>query len=288
MQESIEQIRRRKAQFRQEAMRRRAELPNKDHRSLRIWQRLLALPEFQAARTILFYVHYGDEVRTQALLRWLLGQSGSGPLYSASDAEAEAFGLAASEVGQPLRSEAVPPQEVQAAAQAAAVEGPGTHSGLARAEAGQPTGNQFFLSEDALPIGQQGQDRCLFVPYCQGEQLKLFRLRSMAELAPGVFGILEPRPELRQLPDRQASMQEVDLVVVPGVAFDRQGGRLGHGRGYYDRLLAQARPDSLFIGLAYECQMVSELPLLPSDVRMHLVITEAHIYKSSLPRPHGH
>ena len=80
-------------------------------------------------------------------------------------------------------------------------------------------------------------DKRVVVPYCVGRRLELFRLTDMDELAEGTFTILEPRPELRERPERRVDVAEVDLVVVPGVAFDARGGRLGHGQGYYDRLL---------------------------------------------------
>ncbi len=126
--------------------------------------------------------------------------------------------------------------------------------------------------------------QCLLVPYCHGRDLKLFRLEAWEELALGTFGILEPRSELRLLPEKEVSIQEVDVAVVPGVAFDPRGGRLGHGQGYYDRLLAQARPETVLIGLAYQCQIYPQLPVLPTDVSMNQVITELNVYMGLQPR----
>jgi 5-formyltetrahydrofolate cyclo-ligase len=71
------------------------------------------------------------------------------------------------------------------------------------------------------------------------------------------------------------------VYVVPGVAFDRCGNRLGHGAGYYDRLLALASPSATLIGLAFDCQMVDSIPVEPHDVRMHYLITESGVYKVS-------
>ena len=101
----------------------------------------------------------------------------------------------------------------------------------------------------------------------------------MNELAEGTFAILEPRPELRDRPERRVDVAEVDLVVVPGVAFDARGGRLGHGQGYYDRLLKHARPDATLVALAFECQMFAEIPVGPRDVVVDWVITEEHVYQ---------
>jgi len=117
------------------------------------------------------------------------------------------------------------------------------------------------------------------VPYCMGDDLGLFLLESPEELVRGTFGILEPRPALRGLPPKEIPVEQVDLIVVPGVAFDRQGARLGHGKGYYDHLLHRARAETARIALAYECQMFPRIPSLPHDVPMHAVVTEAAVYR---------
>jgi len=119
------------------------------------------------------------------------------------------------------------------------------------------------------------------VPYCAGDRLELFRFHRFDELAPGTRGILEPLPRLRSRGERKVGLDEVDLVVVPGVAFDRRGGRIGQGKGYYDRLLRLAPPDTTLVALAFECQLVDEIPMLPHDVYMHKVITEEAIYEGN-------
>lgn len=129
-----------------------------------------------------------------------------------------------------------------------------------------------FLAE-ALAEGKR-----VLVPWCQGDELELFHLEDLSELGPGVFGLLEPRAELRQQPGKRRGIAEVDVAIVPGVAFDRQGGRLGHGKGYYDRLLRRARPETLLAGVCFESQLVPEVPMGPRDVRMHRVITETAVY----------
>ena len=125
-------------------------------------------------------------------------------------------------------------------------------------------------------VWESGRD--VVVPYCIDDRLELFRLRDFDELAPGTRGILEPRAEWRGRPERQAAAEEIDLVVAPGVAFDRRGGRIGHGKGYYDRFLRRVRPDACFVATAFECQVFDAIPLLPHDVRMHRVVTECAVY----------
>lgn len=124
----------------------------------------------------------------------------------------------------------------------------------------------------------------VIVPYCaqdkRGQEvLRLFPLESLDELEAGAFGILEPKVALRDRPGKQWDIRDVDLVLVPGVVFDRRGGRIGHGRAYYDELLRLARPDCWLVGLAYECQVVDEVPMGPQDVYMDLVVTEQNVYE---------
>ena len=100
----------------------------------------------------------------------------------------------------------------------------------------------------------------------------------MEELAIGMYKILEPRPELRLLPEKQVDPKTLDLVMVPGVAFDRRGARMGHGKGYYDKLLENARPETPLVALAFECQLFPEIPIATHDVFMNKIITEKAIY----------
>lgn len=120
----------------------------------------------------------------------------------------------------------------------------------------------------------------IVVPWCndQGE-LELFHLESLDELAIGMYKILEPKPELRQLPHKQVAVEELDLIMVPGVAFDRSGARMGHGKGYYDKLLEHARPDTPLAALAFECQLFPEIPVQAHDIYMDQIITESAVYQ---------
>jgi len=117
------------------------------------------------------------------------------------------------------------------------------------------------------------------VPCCVQGKLELFHLESMEELAPGHFGIKEPRPELRPAPGKRVDPRELGLVMVPGLAFDRRGGRIGYGKGYYDRLLRRARPSARRVAVAFECQLFPEVPMLEYDVFMDKVITEDAVYE---------
>lgn len=119
----------------------------------------------------------------------------------------------------------------------------------------------------------------IVVPWCNhAGELELFHLENLDELAVGMYKILEPKAELRNMPAKQVDVQELDLIMVPGVAFDRQGGRMGHGKGYYDKLLEHARRDTPLVALAFECQLFPEIPVQPHDVFMDMVITESAVY----------
>lgn len=127
----------------------------------------------------------------------------------------------------------------------------------------------------ALPAALADGKRVV-VPWCVTESntLELFLLEDMAELVEGAYKILEPREELRQLPSKIVKPHELDLVMVPGTAFDKRGGRMGQGKGYYDRLLAGARADAPLVAVAFDCQIFDEIPVDAHDVFMDLVLTE--------------
>ncbi|NQT36284.1 MAG: 5-formyltetrahydrofolate cyclo-ligase [Planctomycetes bacterium] len=117
------------------------------------------------------------------------------------------------------------------------------------------------------------------VPYCVGNELRLFPLEDWSELAPGIFGILEPRQALRDVAGKRLDTAELDLIVVPGLAFDRCGGRLGQGKGYYDRLLSDAPSHTAAVGVAFQCQLLPEVPMQPHDVFLDQVITEETVHQ---------
>jgi len=133
-----------------------------------------------------------------------------------------------------------------------------------------------------LPEALAGSTR-IIVPYCTvddagANKLGLWSLASMDELAVGKWKILEPPHARWGESGKEVEPDELDLVIVPGVAFSRRGGRMGNGQGYYDRLLTQVRADCALIGLCYESQLFDDLIIGPHDVFMDKVVTESAIY----------
>lgn len=182
-----------KAAIREQARKNRVAQKNKDEVSRTICAAFMALPAYKSAKTVMWYVDAGSEVRTRHTLPAALGHG-----------------------------------------------------------------------------------KRVVVPWCVVETnaLELFHLADMTELVEGAYKILEPKPELRHLPNKVVRPEELDLVMVPGTAFDLRGGRMGQGKGYYDRLLASARPNAPLVGMAFDCQVFDEIPVAEHDVFMDLVLTE--------------
>lgn len=184
-----------KQQIREQAHANRNAQENKDELSREIVARCMAMPEYQNAKTVLFYIDVRSEVRTRNDLT------------------------------------------------------------------------------NALAGGKK-----IIVPYCVDGELELFHLENNDELAIGMYKILEPKDELRSVASKKVDVKEIDLIIVPGVAFDRRGGRTGHGKGYYDKLLEHARPETPLVALAFECQMFDEIPMQDHDIYMDKVVTEKAVY----------
>lgn len=108
-------------------------------------------------------------------------------------------------------------------------------------------------------------------------RLTFHRVDDLAALARGNFGIPEPSADAPVVP-----VHAVDLFLVPGLAFDQTGTRLGWGRGYYDRTLA-ADPSRLRIGYCYRSQVLDRVPRHPHDLPMHILVTEAGVTAAHRP-----
>jgi 5-formyltetrahydrofolate cyclo-ligase len=140
--------------------------------------------------------------------------------------------------------------------------------------AAQPT--EVDLGGLVRPLRSRGV-RTLF-PRVAGSQLELVAAADLRTLELGYRGIREPAGP-------RVGPEAVDVAIVPGVAFDPLGGRLGHGGGHYDRLLARLPEQCVRIGVCFACQMVPRVPRADHDEAVHLVVTEHALYRADHGAP---
>jgi 5-formyltetrahydrofolate cyclo-ligase len=116
----------------------------------------------------------------------------------------------------------------------------------------------------------------VFVPITDitTKQLIISELHDFdTELAPSTYGILEPK----KIYHRIVSIDNIDMVIVPGIVFDLHGNRIGYGGGYYDRLLSSVAEDVYVIGLCFECQLIDAIPAEWHDMLVKKIITEKRV-----------
>jgi 5-formyltetrahydrofolate cyclo-ligase len=120
-----------------------------------------------------------------------------------------------------------------------------------------------------------------FPRMAEGGALEMVSCSEWEELSPGRYGVLEPPV------DRAGrALEGGDLVLIPGIAFDEFGHRLGRGGGYWDRTVPVTRPEGLvLVGVGFACQRVEQVPHGPGDRRVDVVLTEAGL--DSVPAPSG-
>ncbi len=191
-----------KTSLRREAYAARNTQADKDQTSRIICQTIITLPEYQCARTVLWYMHCRSEVRTLSLCPEILAD----------------------------------------------------------------------------------QSKAIGIPYCTVDQhnqpmLGLWVLDDLHELEPGMWDIPEPPRQRWTEAEKQLAPQQIDLVVVPGVGFDRNGGRLGNGKGYYDRLLARLKDKAVLVGIGYEAQIFDAVPMGAHDIYLDKLVTEKAVYQ---------
>ena len=199
--EELEKIMEKKGKMRREAYDRRNAQENKYEVSAAAVEKFMALPEYEKAHTIMWYIDCRSETRTKPQL-------------------------------------------------------------LAEVEKGE---------------------KKIIVPYCTEDEngenkLGLWHMESLEEMVVGKWNILEPPKELWGNPEKEVTPEELDMIMVPGVGFDRDGGRMGNGQGYYDRTMEKVRPDCFLIALCYESQLFDNILVAPHDVYMDKVVTEKEVY----------
>ncbi len=114
----------------------------------------------------------------------------------------------------------------------------------------------------------RGQNKQVFYPRVVGEDLEFLEVNAIDNLVPGSFGVAEPES------GRKISIAELDLLIVPGVAFDMRGHRLGYGGGFYDRQLTDISRGTTLVGLCFEVQLCDWLPTEEHDQALDYIVTE--------------
>jgi 5-formyltetrahydrofolate cyclo-ligase len=110
----------------------------------------------------------------------------------------------------------------------------------------------------------------VFFPRVEGDRIA-FRRAVLEDLRPGTWGIPEPPASAQEAP-------AIDFMVVPGVAFDRACRRLGNGKAYYDRAIAELEP-ARTVGVCFAAQLVDEVPVGPHDAVLDAVVTESGVFR---------
>ncbi len=123
------------------------------------------------------------------------------------------------------------------------------------------------LIERAWQLG-----KAVLVPRVSGDTMQFCEINSFDSLEKGAFGIPEPQG-VSAWEEKPGADDAKGLVIVPGVAFDRKGNRVGYGKGYYDRYLA-AHPGLHTIAIAFELQIVEDVEAEAQDIRLEMLVTE--------------
>ena len=109
------------------------------------------------------------------------------------------------------------------------------------------------------------KNKRVVVPRIEGEEMNFYDISE--GVSEGAFGIMEP------IATTPIEPSEIDVMIVPGVAFTRQGARLGRGKGFYDKYLSHNSFRAYTIGVCYPCQVVENLPTEPHDKQLDLIVT---------------
>ncbi|HRR91985.1 MAG TPA: 5-formyltetrahydrofolate cyclo-ligase [bacterium] len=111
-------------------------------------------------------------------------------------------------------------------------------------------------------------NKILLVPKVSGEDIISVRIKSLDELSPGTFNVLEPASNIPY------DTSKIEVIIVPGIAFNTKLYRIGHGKGHFDRFLKSLPDNVLKIGLAYEFQIIEEEFTDEWDEKMDIIVTE--------------
>ncbi len=130
------------------------------------------------------------------------------------------------------------------------------------------------LVEELLKAGEKR----VYAPLVEGMDIAFYEITSLEELYSGYQGIREPKADLEKLFTCRQSEEQKCFLFVPGAVFDKALGRMGYGKGFYDRFLHNCKGKNMIkAGLAYECQIAKEIPLETHDIHMDMIVTEKQV-----------
>ena len=129
---------------------------------------------------------------------------------------------------------------------------------------------------DPMELISAAPEYSFLFPRVVEDHLEIHRMSPRSRWITGSFGIREPDPASWD----HAALSEVDLALIPGMAFDPKGGRLGRGKGFYDRLLCHPEFRGIKAGVSWDWQLVSEVPCDRDDIPMDFVVTPGKIYQA--------
>lgn len=141
----------------------------------------------------------------------------------------------------------------------------------------------FYLSKrdevrtEKMVLRSISDGKAVFLPKTdiKKKEMRVYEISSLDQLVMGPYGVLEP-----QALGKDAEPKNIECVVVPGIAFDVHGNRIGHGLGYYDKFLKKVGKDTCLIGLGFDFQIVGiKIPTQHYDVKMNFVVTEKRVIR---------
>ena len=139
-------------------------------------------------------------------------------------------------------------------------------------------GAEAFIKADAFMKADASTKAEAFMKAETFREMQFFEITDFGQLAAGYYGILEPAADEMAVPFAAGGDEMKCLVIMPGVVFDPNRGRLGYGKGYYDRFLKQ-NLHCQTVALAYECQIASSVPQEREDIRPMMIVTEKRLIK---------
>ncbi|MCM1135651.1 MAG: 5-formyltetrahydrofolate cyclo-ligase [Clostridium sp.] len=132
------------------------------------------------------------------------------------------------------------------------------------------------LVEELLSAGEKR----VFAPKVEGMDIQFYEVNSMADFVSGYQGIREPEENAEKRFTEQTALELESLILVPGAVFDRERGRMGYGKGFYDRYLARfSMPGFHSAALAFDCQIARKVPVEEHDIRPDMIVTETGVIK---------